>query len=71
MIARLKAVRERIADTLRSRREACITSRTTRKHYYVGDIAPDSLLNREPGTIIGAFVAVDPETKRITAIFSP
>lgn len=37
----------------------------------VGDVAPDSLLNREPGTNIGAFVSIDPDTKIITAIFIP
>lgn len=44
----------------------------TKRHYRVGDIAPDSLLNRKPGDPpIGAMVSVDPDTKRITAIFAP
>lgn len=42
-----------------------------KRYYHIGDIAPDSLLNREPGTNIGAFVSVDPETRRITNIFAP
>ncbi len=37
----------------------------------VGDVAPDSLLNREPGTNIGAFISIDPDTKIIKEIFIP
>lgn len=41
-----------------------------KKHYYVGDVAPPSLLNREGGNI-GAMVSIDPETNVIKAIFIP
>ena len=41
-----------------------------KKFYYVGDVAPDSLLNRKGGNI-GAMVSIDPETNVIKAIFIP
>lgn len=42
-----------------------------KRYYGVGDVAPDSLLNREPGTNIGAFIRIEPETKIIKEIFIP
>jgi hypothetical protein len=43
-----------------------------KRYYREGDVAPDSLLNRPPGSgPIGAMIAVDPETKIITKIFFP
>ena len=43
-----------------------------KRHYRVGDLAPDSLLNHKAGDgNLGAMISIDPETKRITAIFIP
>lgn len=40
-----------------------------KRYYGVGDLAPDSLMNRpDDAGPIGAFISVDPETRRITAI---
>lgn len=57
---------------VRSFRHSSLYEPKTKRYYYEGDVAPDSLLNRDPnGPGIGAMVAIDPETKIITKIFFP
>lgn len=49
-----------------------VSCRRAWRYYRVGDIAPDSLMNRAPGSPnIGAFVSVNPTSRRIEAIFVP
>jgi len=61
-----------IRDHFRNLHENSLWIKSEKRHYYVGDIAPDNLLNRDPNSPgLGAMISVDPETKRIMAIFIP
>lgn len=43
-----------------------------KRHYLVGDVAPDSLINHRAGDgNLGGFISVDPATRRITQIWVP
>jgi hypothetical protein len=70
-------IKDQIADFKNSARllhESAYIERDKKpkRYYFEGDVAPDSLLNRDPnGPGIGAMIAVDPETKIITKIFFP
>jgi hypothetical protein len=62
----------RIHTGFRNLRESSLYVPSTKRHYYVGDVAPSSLLNHKPGDgNLGAMISIDPETHRIKAIFIP
>lgn len=64
---RIKAFDKAISDRLS--RSAYVSNG---QRYYVGDVAPQSLLDHKPEDgPLGAFISVDPETKIIKAIFFP
>lgn len=42
-----------------------------KRYYWVGDIAPPSLLEAQRKGNIGGFIRIDPETNRILEIFIP
>ena len=61
-----------IDAAVRNMSRSCIRDPATGRRFYEGDVAPDSLLNRPPGSPpIGAMVSIDPDTGRINKIFFP
>lgn len=65
-------IRSALTEWNRVAGKARVRDKATKRYYVEGDVAPDSLINRPPGSgPIGAMVAIDPETKRITKIFFP
>lgn len=69
---RLSDIRTSLEQAYRALGTTSLYDRDVKQHYFVGDVAPDSLLNRQPDSPpLGAFICVDPETKRITRIWAP
>ena len=69
---RLDAIRAAWREHQRIRGRSRLHDKATKRYYVEGDIAPDSLLNRPPGSgPIGAMISIDPETTRIIKIFHP
>jgi hypothetical protein len=68
----VKAHCDGIDAAMRNMSRPCLRDPGTKRLYYEGDIAPESLINRPPGSPpIGAMVSVDPATGRINKIFIP
>ncbi len=69
---RIAEIRTSLMQAYRALGSNSLYDHDVKRHYFVGDVAPDSLLNRRPGSPpLGAFICVDPETKRITRIWAP
>lgn len=63
--------RDRLKTWFWCMNEKSVFLKGEKRYLFVGDKAPDSLINRKPGTNIGAMISIDPETHIITAIFIP
>lgn len=63
---------QKIKAWWRQLHEKSLFDKKEKRFYYVGDVAPDSLLNRKPTDgPLGAFIVINPETKVIERIWTP